>query len=74
MFSTEQNGVDVAGVENWPLSRSPAMARGEDEADGGCNVARNCKGGGVAAAEEEGDEEARCNASRIEATAVGEEG
>ena len=69
MFSTEQNGVDVAGGENCPLSLSPTILPTEDGAD---DTARNCNGGGVAAGAVA--PEARLRASRMDATAVADDG
>ena len=53
MFSMEQKGVDVVGVENCPLSRSPPL-EAETEVDAaalaGAGEPRKISGGGVEAA------------------------
>ena len=80
MFSMEQKGVDVVGVEkNRPLSRSPTVA---DEPGGGTrrSVEGSCEGGGVEggggglAVVEAVVKRAGFSASRIEATAVVDDG
>ena len=83
MFSMEQKGVDVVGVEkNRPLSLSPTVA---DEPGGGTrrSVEGSCEGGGVegggiagggVAVVEAVVKRAGFSASRIEATAVVDDG
>ena len=81
MFSMEQKGVDVVGVEkNRPLSLSPTLA---DEPGGGgtrrSGVEESCEGGGVGGGvvvvvETVVIKRAGLSASRIEATAVVDDG